>query len=698
MLQDDELSTPSHTREQEVCSAARLLFEHTNTDMERFVQQIEPAILSDPKELAQKIDSFCRQSGSNIEQKNENYLRSITHFLLADWQSSELHIMSGGYKRRVSRRYNKTQCAPLQGNDDELVDILPALSEPMSPDGLDPDDLYPAQEFTLADSSCDTKRDKRKSTALASVVDPRIQRRKSIDVTAKVRRGQNVVLQNTELLKGSELTRFIRYLQKRVKFKKQFDREMVLICWLMLLLGKTYDDITELSVFDDLNELSSGLYLDRKGDGWWCFPIAYSAKPHLDDAAKGLIQTQRFVFTPCPSFLLPMIRSVYTGGLQPLFLNTEITPEIFRKRLKTYSDKATEGGRITSDKLSNFMQRYCFASGCIDPVVLDFSYRLALTQTRVSRSYACLDDDVRQNALLCLWSSVGLEIKAADPDITLPQFFEPRAWICNQSVGSTFTPSLDACKQLFSSLLHRLEVYKPSREYSYDSVIQYHNRYVLYTTYLLMFSTGYRAVYNPLPSLSLHLKTYGLLVISDKDDADFTHARLVCVPPLLSEQLNYYEKHLASLAEFIRYRSPELAQTIDHLLRQDEWMLHPTDAALWYKEIKNSRKILGPLFLFRKQYDQWLPKNIAPKYLVKDQPDELRLTGNVGRHWLKSELIKRNVEPEWIDLQMGHWMTGQAPLAYYSALSHVEVGSLLGEIIDEMLKEIGWRSLASALT
>ena len=238
------------------------------------------------------------------------------------------------------------------------------------------------------------------------------------------------------------------------------------------------------------------------------------------------------------------------------------------------------------------------------------------------------------------------------------------------------------------------------RTYSYDSVIRYHNRYVLYTAYLLMFATGYRAVHNPLPSLSLHLKTYGLLAISDKDDADFTHARLVCVPPLLSQQLSYYEEHLTSLADFIRYRLPDLARTIDHLLRQDELMLmqHPTEAAAWYKKIKNSRTILGPLFLFHKQNDQWVPINIAPKDLIKDQPESLQLPANAGRHWLKSELIKRKVEPEWVDWQMGHWMTGQAPLAYYSALSHVEVSALLGVVIDEMLKEVGWKSLPSALT
>ena len=699
LLQDDDLSTPSKTREQEVCSATRLLFDRKNGDMAKFVQQIEPGWLADTELLARKIVVFCKSTDSNIEQKNVNYLHSVYHFLLGDWTPGGLQNRVSRFNRRVARRYNKTLRSPVQGNDNELQELLPALAEQMKSDGLEPDDMYPLQNFVQEESSCEQTRDKRETTNPARVFDPRLQRRKTIDVTAKVRRGQNVVLQNTELLKGSELARFVRYLQKLVQRSDPACLEVALICWAMLLLGKTFNDLLDLSVFDDLNELTSGLYLDEQGLGWWCFPVVYSAKPHLDDASKGLIQTQEFIYTPCPDFLLPLIRVGYTGGLKPL-LNKSITAEMLQQRLKSYSDKVIEGGRVNAEKLINFMQRYCFASGCIDPVVLDFSYRLALTQTRVARSYACLDDDVRQDALLRMWQAISQDIKLADPKVALPLFFESRAWIHNQSVGSIFTPSNDTCRQLRSALMNRLDKHKPPKNCPYEAVIQYHNSYVLYTAFLLMFATGYRAVHNPLPALSLHLKTYGLLAISDKDDADFTHARLVCVSPLLSEQLHYYEDHLRHLAELIRYRLPELAQTIDRQLRQDELLLmqHPTEAADWYKTVKNSRTVLGPLFLFRQRNDQWYPINIAPRDLINEQPVDLQLPANAGRHWLKSELIKRKVDPEWIDWQMGHWMTGQAPLAYYSAFNHVEVSMQLGVVLDEMLKEVGWKSLPSELT
>ena len=126
--------------------------------------------------------------------------------------------------------------------------------------------------------------------------------------------------------------------------------------------------------------------------------------------------------------------------------------------------------------------------------------------------------------------------------------------------------------------------------------------------------------------------------------------------------------------------------------------LHPTEVADWYKKVKNSRTVLGPLFIFRKQNGQWVPFNISPKDLINDQPPNMQLPANAGRHWLKSQLIERKVDPEWIDWQMGHWMTGQAPLAYYSAFSHVEISALMGEIIDELLRKVGWKSIPSVLT
>ncbi len=697
-LQDPELATVSKTREEEICSASRLLFDNKNRDMAQLLSQIDPNSIDSPAVIANYIRKFCNKNDALLELRNVNYLHSMIRLLLADWDKGTTRSRMTRVKHQIAKRYNKTKRSQIQGNDQELQELLPALSDEIGDDGLEPDDLFPAQNFVVDDSSCEQTRDKRQTTDLARVFDSQLQKRKAVNVTAKVRRGQNVVLQNTELLKGRELALFIRYLEKTARRNDPVYREFVLICWLMLLLGKTFEELSDLFIFDNLNSLTQGLYLDDNGHGWWCFPIIYSAKPRLEDESKGLIQTQEYVYTPCPSFLWDIIKTRYSGGVWPL-LTGRVTPELLQQRLKSYSDKLIEGGRVTQDKLTNFMQRYCFASGIIDPVVLDFSYRLQLQQTRVSRSYACLDDEVRQDALLRLWQSVTNKLVSVDSKLSIPNFFEPRTWSELRSSGSIFTPTDDTCQKLCASLVGRLKSTNLPRVFPFDAIIEYHNSYVLYTTYLLMFATGYRAVHNPLPSFALHLKAYGLLAISDKDDADFTHARLVCVPEVLSEQLCHYENHLKRLAELVRYRQPELAQKIDRILYQDELLLmeRPTEAANWYQTVRNSRSVLGPLFIFQQRNGHWHPVNISPRDLMHAQPDELQLPANAGRHWIKSGLIKRKVAPEWIDWQMGHWMTGQAPLAYYSAFNHVEVSAELGLVLDEMLRAVGWKSLTSKL-
>ena len=696
-LTDPGLRTNSKTREQEVCRAARLLFDRTNRDFKGVIRHLAPEDLGCTEKLAFGIERYIKDKHTLIEQKNSNYLHSLIHFWLGDWVSGRRHSRTHQFKKMIARRYNRTRKCMLQGNEPYLQEILPSLQEAVDPEGLEPDDLYPQQLFIELDGECDQARDARELPQVERLFDPALLKRKSIDVTHKIRRGQNVSLQNSELIKPGDLARFIRFLQRSLS--KENDEAKVVAFWAMLLIGKPLPELAQLQIFDDVGMTTAGLYLDPAGCGWWVFPVNYSAKPRLGDDDSGLFSTCSQVVTPCPPFFVNLIRQYYSGGLQPL-LPVELTTEQLTERLKRYSDHLQQGGRISLDKLYSFIDRFSFATGCIDPVVLDFSYQLALSRTRVSRSYACIDDAFRLNALNHLWTEVTRYVRAADPNIEIPLLFEERQWAQPQWVGSTFTPTQAACQELALSLQNVLAEVKPSAICPLNEVIRYHNAYAVYTAFLLMFATGYRAVYNPLPSLALHLRDYKLLAISDKDDSDFTHARLVCMPELLAQQISHYRGHLSALAELLRCHEPALAVKIDGLLQRDEQFLAlgVSDASQWYQIVRNSRRELGPLFHIKSVYQQWQPLNISPKALAGYFPSHLSLPGNVGRHWMKSRLLMRRVDPELIDWQMGHWMTGQAPLAYYSALSHVEVSRLLAPILDEMLQEVGWLALPSLIT
>ncbi|MDY7893071.1 hypothetical protein [Aeromonas caviae] len=84
-LNDPQLSAGSKTREQEVCSATRLVFDDRNQDFKTLLNHLVPTDLDSVKKLAFQVELFCKNQQIRIETKNRNYLRAYVHFLLGNW-------------------------------------------------------------------------------------------------------------------------------------------------------------------------------------------------------------------------------------------------------------------------------------------------------------------------------------------------------------------------------------------------------------------------------------------------------------------------------------------------------------------------------------------------------------------------------------------------------------------------------------
>ncbi|MCT8986563.1 hypothetical protein [Shewanella phaeophyticola] len=65
---------------------------------------------------------------------------------------------------------------------------------------------------------------------------------------------------------------------------------------------------------------------------------------------------------------------------------------------------------------------------------------------------------------------------------------------------------------------------------------------------------------------------------------------------------------------------------------------------------------------------------------------------------MKSHLLEKNICPELINFQMGHWQAGEVPLGHYSALSHVEAINEIVPVLDELFEEVGWKLLKSVIS
>jgi hypothetical protein len=698
-LRDKDLARESSTREEEACANFRL-FMKTNVAEFNFVREAIPKTTFDtPMSIANQIDQYLNSKETWPYLAHKNYLRVLCHFFSNDWKPPKHISRKRSPFDRVPKRYADPIAVPIVGAHDDIFALIP--DEPLIPnsEGLDEDDQYAALTFVVNNRDVNTKRDKTELLDTAIPFNKHVQDRTAVDVTASVRRSHNMGLQNTQLLMPEELNLLI---SKLIKLgNQQSNLETAIVIWIMMLLSKSIAEIQSLVVFTDLTKKQQGLYIDKVGEGWWFFYVSHSAKSKLDSV--GLRDVKEDVFTACPDFLLKMI--VANIGIRadgPIINenNTQVITDNVVQKLKKLSDRHGSG-RLSVRRLVNFMSYYLNSTDVIDPIFIDYSYAVNMYTTRVARSYANVSDHSRSQQLNKLWQSVEQDIEIYSGKPLSISLFDLR-YFCqaDQFMGSSFTPTKTAVSTLIDSLTQRVASSKPSFHHRLVDIIEYHNAFTAHTAWMLLFGTGYRAAWNPLPTFALFLPSLNLMGISDKDDSDFTHSRIVAVPNVLTSQLKEYKRHLGCLRALLRVLMPKLCSTIDKIVEVDQHVLNfnHSQASQWYKVIRNSRKEQGPFFFFHQQGTSVVTKNLSPSELVNYCKNEIVLPSNAGRHWLKSNLLEKNIAPELINFQMGHWQAGEVPLGHYSALSHIEAINDIVPVLDELFKEAGWLPLKSVIS
>jgi hypothetical protein len=188
----------------------------------------------------------------------------------------------------------------------------------------------------------------------------------------------------------------------------------------------------------------------------------------------------------------------------------------------------------------------------------------------------------------------------------------------------------------------------------------------LYVALFLAFGTGYRSVQAPLSRHTDYDPLSGMLVVADKTNSAFSHARLVPVPESLSRQLDLYKQHRESVADqmwaFLRIKEPA------------HFLFFLSRAASGTKKSEKLVKVIP----------------------VNSDTLKARLRGisdlplNINRHFLRSELRHRGVHAELVDAWMGHWLDGQEPMGRYSTLSPIDFASGIEPGLSEILNEMGW--------
>ncbi|BDM64471.1 hypothetical protein NFHSH190041_19230 [Shewanella sp. NFH-SH190041] len=270
-------------------------------------------------------------------------------------------------------------------------------------------------------------------------------------------------------------------------------------------------------------------------------------------------------------------------------------------------------------------------------------------------------------------------------------------------VGSQFTPRFKILQKMITELQGKLTQYRAfEASKTLSSLFEYHNNYTLYTLYMIINATGYRAVGNPLPSFNLFLNRYHALCISDKDNmTTFAHMRVVACVPVLGRQLNHYLDHIKAMARLMSIVLPNYAEQYKRHSSPVQFTdLKSKNARLdWFINAKNSKGNDG-LFLFFDLISSGKVNvvNAYPKSVSEHSKGLPELPINFGRHYLRRYLQLKDVHQELVKFQMGHWVVGENPLELFSTLNFKEAIMSLNSVLQQMMDELGWQDIPSLLT
>ncbi|NVF16535.1 hypothetical protein [Vreelandella maris] len=225
-----------------------------------------------------------------------------------------------------------------------------------------------------------------------------------------------------------------------------------------------------------------------------------------------------------------------------------------------------------------------------------------------------------------------------------------------QHVGSKLVPKTAYVKELVATLQQRIKTANKSVQPL--ELFSMHNAYVAYTVAMLMFSTGYRSIRDPLPNWENISLPRRMIIIADKTDDEQSHARFLPLTSLMVEQLEHYQRHRKGI-----------------LGRLDVYL----------------QKAWNTPFMFLNQ--SGTPQEVTPSRLEvhlkwRDSPPL-----NINRHFLHTQLKESGLSSEIVDAFMGHWDAGQAPWASYSTFCPREYCELIAPGIEKLMKEQGWKAL-----
>ncbi|WP_372627677.1 hypothetical protein [Arsukibacterium sp.] len=684
LLSDPEIQTTNHPRTEQVCRAIRILQPKSQTlfNVLHFHEYIKNWRAS---EIVLALEIF--KQNNPLDKDTARYVRSLIQFFSNDWPKPRLRGQIGPQKNKREGSGIRVSARPEMVKSKTRVTPAPVQ---LDEQGVDQQDIEILRSHLSNQIEEETDRADYEQNSIAAIFDNDLQKLGSIDITRNLRQRNNLNTSNRLLLSAASIRLIKKLCESRLL--KVGNNEAVLAIYCMLATGISLEQLTKLQIYTDEAAADNGIIVVA-GQCYWRFKHRVSAVTPVGQP-EYFYRSDTWVKTPCSVVLAEYINTQGLDAKTRLFSQTE---QQLRRRIDKLLQRTTEKLRapyISIDMIESFVSRFTEAADTVDPVVLDFSYQQELFSSRVSRSYVNLSDLQRMRLLDTLWQ----DIASYSRDDTVSAYFQPGPFIAAEEhrIGSRYLPTAEFCRQFTMQLQTDLHNAKPGSTLKLTDIVHYHNAYTRYTAWMLGFGTGYRAVYNPLPTLTLQVPDLQILSISDKDDGNFSHSRVVAVPNTLNQQLIFLKSHLIRLADLLTLFSPQLYQQVRDVLAMEQQLECMTKGQIekWFKAIRNARDQIGPLFFLDEALNA---RPVSPTWLKTGNGVFQALPVNMGRHWLKTALLTSGVPTELVNFQMGHWQEGQSPLFEYSDISIMDCVAELAPQIDQLMTEQGWHACQSAL-
>lgn len=257
-------------------------------------------------------------------------------------------------------------------------------------------------------------------------------------------------------------------------------------------------------------------------------------------------------------------------------------------------------------------------------------------------------------------------------------------------VGSKLVPKASALAHEIRLAAGRLENHRQIKQAKHWVR---HNDYTAFTALFVLSSTGVRFNSGLLPTIFDIDPQTGMTFVSDKDEDDYSHARLVWMHPALVKHLQLYQQHVAQLRQILAITSPDEIKWLDgqQRIRKLSSSTRPSRASdLSQLEEKSAPHLfsLNDTYQIRPITNLWLCQQVSPDW-------EIRLASI--RHFVRTSLLQFGISGEVIDALMGHADRGTQPWGPFSTMPPLMWREQLSQALDPILTTLGLSARRSPL-